>query len=289
MSETLIKAAISPDTRKVYIRSWDKLKTFCEKYNLVMSFPIHSATLLRFVSFLFHQGYAYASISVMLSAISYIHKARKLDDPCDIQVKNALLGAKNLSPPQKGSLPVHIETLEDISNLADGVLPNSFTLLLFRAMTILAYFALLRVGEFTFSKHTLRYEDIVLTQDTITINFQSFKHSKGKPFVHTIHARKPSAICPVQALSSYLQVRPSGHEFLFVKENGRTPSRKEFWDWMREVLQQCGINVELYSPHSLRIGMATHMALSGASTEQIKIAGRWSSDAFRKYIHVTKF
>lgn len=245
--------------------------------------------MLRFISYLYYQGYAHASIQATLSAISYIHKASKLADPCDITIKNALLGVKNLSPTQKGSLPILIDTLEDLITKADGILPNSFTSILFKAMTTLAYFALLRVGEFTFSRHVLALANIQMSSSTITINFQSFKHSKGKPFVHTIEERQAVTICPVKALSSYMDIRPMGHTALFVKEDGRVPSRKEYWDWLKDIMSHCGLNTELYSPHSLRIGMATQMAISGASSEQIKIAGRWSSDAFRKYIRVTKF
>ena len=253
-------------------------------------FPISEQILLRFVSYLYYQGFACASIQSTLSAISYVHKAQKLVDPClNISIKNAMLGIKNLSPTQKESLPIHLDTLIDLVIMSDKVIKAPFTNSLFKAMTTLAYFALLRVGEFTFSKHVLGFSNIQLSKANITINFQSYKHSKGKPYVHTIKERQPLSICPVHALNAYMSIRPQGHTALFVKGDGMVPSRKEYWDWLKMVMLNCGLNADLYSPHSLRIGMATQMALSGASSEQIKIAGRWSSDAFRKYIRVTKF
>ena len=39
-----------------------------------------------------------------------------------------------------------------------------------------------------------------------------------------------------------------------------------------------------YSSHSLRIGGATTAIMYGASEAQLKIMGRWKSDAFKKYI-----
>ena len=66
------------------------------------------------------------------------------------------------------------------------------------------------------------------------------------------------------------------------------PSRKEFLDWMKEVMASCGLDASRFNTHSFRAGMATHMALKGFSAEQIKLAGHWSSDAYRKHIRVVK-
>ncbi len=40
------------------------------------------------------------------------------------------------------------------------------------------------------------------------------------------------------------------------------------------------------SPHSLRIGAATHAALTGMSDAMIRTAGRWSSSAYTRYVRL---
>ena len=40
--------------------------------------------------------------------------------------------------------------------------------------------------------------------------------------------------------------------------------------------------------HSFRAGMATMMAEAGCSDDQIQLAGRWSSDAFKLYVKTAR-
>ena len=47
-----------------------------------------------------------------------------------------------------------------------------------------------------------------------------------------------------------------------------------------------GFPAALFGTHSLRIGGATQMALSGYSAAQIQAAGRWSSDCYLVYIRL---
>ncbi len=55
-----------------------------------------------------------------------------------------------------------------------------------------------------------------------------------------------------------------------------------------KVLNQCvnflGLNSAQLTSHSFRIGRATLGLEQGLSIEQIRLMGRWRSDAFRKYL-----
>ena len=53
---------------------------------------------------------------------------------------------------------------------------------------------------------------------------------------------------------------------------------------LRKHLRKARRNPQHYNCHSFRIGKATDMAQSGFSTEQIAIAGRWKTNAFKRYI-----
>ena len=285
----LIEAALDPKSRSYYDRIWKQFEQFCIKFHFPASLPISETTLLRFISFLFDKGYAASTICSAMSALAYFHFGQGLSDPRSRNVQQALVGLKNLLPSSKGCDPLPLEVLNGVLDRALDVFPSAFTGILFQAMAVLAFYALLRVGEFTYSRHTLRREDISWSRSCITIKFQSFKHSGGVGTIQTIPAITKGGFCPVQLLGKYLELRGDKKGYLFVKEDGKAPSRKEFLAWMREVLSCCKTDAGNYNTHSFRAGMATHMALRGYSTEQIKLAGRWASDAYKKYIRVAKF
>ena len=44
------------------------------------------------------------------------------------------------------------------------------------------------------------------------------------------------------------------------------------------------LSPQFYSPHSLRIGAATHWFAKNLSEHRIRQLGRWSSNAFSSYI-----
>ena len=71
-----------------------------------------------------------------------------------------------------------------------------------------------------------------------------------------------------------------------MKGNGKAMSRIEFLALLKEILEYCGFDSKLFNTHSFRIGRATEMVKEGYSLEQIRMAGRWSSDAFKTYIRV---
>jgi hypothetical protein len=57
----------------------------------------------------------------------------------------------------------------------------------------------------------------------------------------------------------------------------------QFW---KKCLHTLGIEEAQYASHSFRIGIATTCAMKGVSDEQIKMSGRWKSDAYDRYIRI---
>ena len=53
------------------------------------------------------------------------------------------------------------------------------------------------------------------------------------------------------------------------------------------VLRRCFPDLPNINTHSFRIGGASAAASAGVPDSQIQILGRWSSDAYRRYIHVS--
>ena len=289
ISNRLLNASLADSSKKQYQRAWNFFEQFCKELGFKTEFPIEQKIILRFISYMFDLHYAYSSICSMVSCINYFQRMANLPSLQTLIVQKTLLGVKNLSPASKGCLPISKQQLNEVIRKSEWVLSDHFTTVLFKAMASLAFYALLRVGEFTYSPHTLKLSDVFMSSTSITIKFKTFKHSKGEEVVQTIPALKLAEFCPVQLLHKYLQIRGGKEGFLFLKPDGFAPSRKEFLHWLQCVLIALGWQVQDFNTHAFRAGMATHMAMSGASAEQIKIAGRWSSDAYKKYIRVNTY
>ena len=60
--------------------------------------------------------------------------------------------------------------------------------------------------------------------------------------------------------------------------------------WMMFCLKRlfgfCGYQTTAFKGRSFRIGADTAAALRGESEAQIRAVGRWTSDAFKKYIRI---
>ena len=57
-----------------------------------------------------------------------------------------------------------------------------------------------------------------------------------------------------------------------------------FQTLIKNTLKMVGVVATHFSSHSLRRGAAQHLDECGVSSEDIRRAGRWNSDAFREYL-----
>jgi hypothetical protein len=89
-------------------------------------------------------------------------------------------------------------------------------------------------------------------------------------------------LCPVHALSAFIRHRDRISALpnrLFVLADGTAPTRTWVVCRVRRILSDQAIQ-----GHSFRATGATCLALSGASRLTIMVAGRWTSDAFLRYL-----
>ena len=161
---------------------------------------------------------------------------------------------------------------------------------------LVAYYGLMRIGEYTKSPHALRAVNVHEAQNKrqYTIFLYSSKtHSLGshpqkiiiKPELLGRHGKR--FFCPVEELSNYLQLRPgyaSTEEQFFIFQD-RTPLLAEHINsLLAEILTKLKLDPQLYKSHSFRIGRATDLSKQGVGIEKIKSLGRWKSNAVYKYL-----
>ena len=185
-------------------------------------------------------------------------------------------------------------------------------------LVIVAFFYLLRVGEYTSQSNPrpkrtipLRKGDVrlwrsgrvinldssldaLLLADSATVSIANTKNGTKGAFVH--HAAIGGPICPVAALArriynlrgippstplSYVQLRPRAPSTI----SDRDITIAVRWGATADCLLSRGYTLDRVSSHSLRAGGAMAMKLSGASDSTIMRIGRWTSLTYLTYIH----
>ena len=93
-----------------------------------------------------------------------------------------------------------------------------------------------------------------------------------------------STTCPVKALTTYAEVRPSYPGPFFCHYDGSPLTRYQFNAVLKKVLQFANLDGERISGHSFRIGAASVAYGTGVPPEEIRAMGRWRSNAFSSYV-----
>lgn len=163
------------------------------------------------------------------------------------------------------------------------VISAPYERLLYRAVFLVAFFAFLRIGEYTQSHHNLRGSDVILMRSAIKLRFTSFKFSRG----HVAEILLPainSTLCPVGALRPYDSLQLSSAFYYFVDDLGSPLKPTRVRSVLRDISALLNLSPGVLTPHSFSIGAATAAAAIGILDNQIMRMGRWSSAAFQKYI-----
>lgn len=250
--------------------------------------------IAMYIAFQYQLGYAYSTIVSSISAISFMNQLwNSVDNTKESYIVKLLQGVKNVSTPRASLLPIGIHLLEAILGRLPMVIENIYDVTMFRALFLSMYYCCLRVSEVALSgkgvHHAIQIHNVskIRLQDNsicIILKLCSFKFSKGRSVNLLISPIKDSCFCPVNALMKYLELRPRYHGQLFVNKAGRPLQRGQICDILKLVLTLLNVTPVRYNTHSFRIGRATDLALKGMFPEQIRVIGRWSSDAYLKYV-----
>jgi hypothetical protein len=152
-------------------------------------------------------------------------------------------------------------------------------------MHLVAFNAFLRVGEMTSDVanndgHCLQYRDVVVDKQGCVINFKSYKHSAPGTITKCVIKRQDGHNCPVYQLESYYRLRGNVMGPVFINIDGSLVGRDQFVRMLEKSLSHIGLSGGCYKSHSFRIGSCCHAMEQGKSETQIRLLGRWHSNAF---------
>ena len=162
--------------------------------------------------------------------------------------------------------------------------------LLFKAMLITGFFALMRLGELTFPNETrLRNWKKIMKRSTVIITSEQYEfllpaHKADRFFEGNRIIVKKVLYCDINPLSVFRDYLTSRDEHfplfspLWVLHNGSVPTRQFFVSRLRHFFDRD------VASQSMRAGGATSLTEHGVAPAIIQFMGRWSSDTFLIYI-----
>ena len=167
-------------------------------------------------------------------------------------------------------------------------------------MCTIAFFTFLRVGEMTIngkksSNPPLQFHQVSKLCTSLHFTkaiknyFADYKHNYNQRSFSIIVNRQVAGPCPVQYILEYLDQGNHSPGAFFQLRNGEAVSRKTSSLFLSSAIKQCGLDPAQYKGYSFRIGAASHAAALGSTDSQIRVLGRWKSNAFRKYIRIDSF
>ncbi|VDI64808.1 Hypothetical predicted protein [Mytilus galloprovincialis] len=169
---------------------------------------------------------------------------------------------------------------------------------MFASAFSLSFFALLRVGEIAAESKTDLGAHVIQISDVSVVKFDHKEElrlcirSSKTDQLHSsltfliISEQIDKSLCPIHLLKQFLQIRyPSSGSNLYIHFDGSSLTRYQFSSILQKSLSFPEINGH-FRAHSFRIGGATEAKRLGVDDETLKKWGRWTSDAYTKYIRV---
>jgi len=286
--------ALAPNTIRLYNTALNSYNLFCHQVNQ-SPFPVYEYLLELYVTSLSNR-IAYATIKIYLSGIQYHSRIRgsTVNISSMSRLYYALRGIRRLQGSQRRlpqRLPITITHLHSIFNYINMFRYCQHDKLMLKSAVTLAFYALLRCSEYTSptaqfydESFTLMYKDIRINPAR-NIAYVTIKASKTDPFRSGCIVRVAltgSLTCPVSALLNLLNCHPNVNGPLYVFNNGSNLVRNDIVNLLRSSLPfLTNINT-----HSFRIGGASAAAAAGLPDSTIQILGRWTSDAYRRYLRL---
>lgn len=286
---TRIQGAYAPSTIRAYQADFMQFIAYCESMQAI-AFPALPLTVANYISHLAHKNHSSAYIRRIICAIATVHQLNYQPIPTkDPEVNLALRRMhRQLGRHSHQAQAVTKTILDQMLNVID----NSLGGLRDRALILVAYDTLCRRGELT----ELRVEDINLKQLTHAATSATILLRRSKTDQHAQGRWLHFSNITWQALDAWLKASKikSGALFRGVKRGDRITENLGAGQISRiykRLAHAAGLDENItqhISGHSMRVGAAQDLLLSGASLPMIMARGRWSkTDTVMRYIEQT--
>ena len=262
-----------------------------------------------FGAYLVDKGNQSTTIKSYFSAIKCILKADGYEwDDSKVLLNILTRGCRLKNDTVKTRFPIQIRLLELLLFEVEreyggrnGKNPQPYLESMYKAIYILMYYGMLRVGEIAFGPHVIKAANIHVGSNKnkiLIILYSSKTHGKeSKPQRVKISAiqnlsdqeiyKRKRFFCPFVILRQFANIRgdyQTDDEQFFVFADGSPIYTTQVRSILRKLLDNLNLQSNLYDTTSIRSGRATDMLIFGYSVLQIKEKGRWRSSAIYRYL-----
>ena len=230
-------------------------------------------------------------------AIKSILKADKYKWNDDLVLVTSLTRAcKLINDRVMSRLPIQRGLLDVLLHEISRNFKDQFYLrTLYCALFALGYYGLFRIGELTMSDHVVKAVNVHVAtnkQKILVILYTSkthnLSHRPQKIKIQAVNDKSSNRVfCPFHLMRQFIAIRRSYQsleEPLFIFRNGSPVCTNHVRLVLKSALIAVGLDHSLYGFHSLRVGRTSDLVKAGMGIEQIKMLGRWKSNAVYKYI-----
>jgi site-specific recombinase XerD len=286
--ETIIRidGAYSPSTIRAYKSNFEKFIAFCENGN-VKALPADRINVANYIKHLADSKLRSASIRIAAASISAIHRLNELYDPTthpDVRIEMRRMH-RNLGRESQQAKGINFELLQNMISVTEKSLRGIRD----RALLLTAYDSMCRRSELV----SLSMKDLIINDEDQTLKIKLRRSKTDQDGVgRWLHLSKEaqSAIFDWIKLSGI----DSGKLFRGVTRGQRITeslSAAQINRIFKRLASESKADrsiVEHISGHSMRIGAAQDLLISGASMPMIMQRGRWSkADTVMRYVENT--
>jgi hypothetical protein len=312
--EALLLEALAEGTSKTYRAAWEQWLTYARVRGRHPFFDGQTRPEIRqdeeeILLYVVHLGVtmsrAAGTVKAKLFALRQMHIMSGYPDPLlnKPRLWMAIKGLERRRGPARRKLPTTPGMLRWIrTQLRPESRPNDAVLW---CGLMLAFFYLMRVGEYAHSGHWDRQKVLTPSDlkgqaggcavahykeaDELLLRFKSSKADQEGAGATRNHYRTHEELCPVEAvelLEKHLghRMRNEPHEPLLRWEDGTPLTREHIQAILERSAVACDLPADRFRSHSLRIGGATALYHIYHDVEIIKRYGRWTSGAFQGYL-----
>jgi len=293
---SIAESRLSPATREAYRWDWADFTRWCDCAGRVL-LPASSDTVQLYAVYLAGLQRSPNTIERRCAAIAQRHLAAGFKSPVDEDVREVLAGIRRrlgaCARHAKAALSVpELRKLLAAAGQGRGAAPARD-----RAVLLLGFASGCRRLELA----NLDLADVELLEAGVILHLRRSKtDQEGRGREVAVHRGECAATCPVEALEAWLRLRGPAAGPLFCRLHSRSgavvpPGLRMSGEAVARIVQECagraGLDRCRYGGHSLRAGLATAAAESGASELAImRRTGHRSVDMVQRYVrHGTLF
>ena len=281
----ILKESLSPNTKAAYRSDLRSFAAWLDLTEQPPTLPHNPGTVADYITHLDGLDRAMATIRRHLRALSWLHTVKGFDSPCKNLVVKTMVKAvqrkrvkENRPTVSTSKAPATVDVLRAMLAHCDQ---DKATGVRDRALLLVGFAAALRRSELV----ALQVDDVRITGQGADIKIRSSKTDQfGQGEIVSI-TRGHGDTCPVLALAAWLNHSgiKSGAIFRRVRKGGQVQPGALSDRSVADIIKRCcfgaGLNPAEYSGHSLRSGMLTSAAESGADLIRLAQHARHTNTA----------